>query len=394
MGAEFVRRVPRGMFRGGWLAVGIRRADGRRVSGMAWVAPLIALAGLLAGAVASARAAADEIKPLAALLGHRGEVESIAISPDGKILASGGTEDQTLRLWDLPSGRERARWSKKSYIGHVSFSTDGKSVAASSGYRTQRRGRRTFVPNESVDIWDVATGKSRVLFTTPDIIFCLKYSPDGTTLAVATAGQEGRIRLWDIAANRFRPALDNGSLPHVLPFSDDIAFSRDGSTMFTSNGAAILLWDTTTWQQRAAYERNIGAVSSLAVSPDGRYLASPTEGNTVRIWYLYADQLDRVVTEEARPLCVGFSPDGKLLVVGDGDGSLRIHDTTTFGKPVVIKGHKTVVRCLAFTPDGTLLASSSKDSSIKLWRVADLREAVKKQASQGAPRTQPGKGRR
>jgi WD40 repeat protein len=93
-----------------------------------------AYAALTVIVLTSSSACAQDAQPRAVLIGHKDEVSDVVFSPDGKTLASVGNSDETLRLWDTATGAERAVFSKKSQIGHVAFSPDGKTLAAISYY--------------------------------------------------------------------------------------------------------------------------------------------------------------------------------------------------------------------------------------------------------------------
>jgi WD40 repeat protein len=204
----------------------------------------------------------------ASLKGHTGKVFSITFSPDGKILAS-GAQDKTIKLWDLATNTEQATLQ-----GHtqealcVAFSPDGKTLASGSF--------------QELKLWDVQTGKEREsLQGHTHLVNCVAFSPDGKTLA--SGGGEfdkpGELKLWDVQTGQEQASLKGpGTGFH------GVAFSPDGKTLALACGNTILLWDVKTKRERATLKGHTGTVYTVAYSPDGKTLASGSDDNRIKLW--------------------------------------------------------------------------------------------------------------
>jgi WD40 repeat protein len=112
------------------------------------------------------------------------------------------------------------------------------------------------------------------------------------------------------------------------------------------------------------------SVNSVVFSPDGRWIASGSEDNTIDIWEVSTGQQLRTLTAHKRFVnTLAFSRDGHLLASGSMDGTIKLWDVATWSEMRTLSGHVSGVNSVAFSGDGALLASGSWDNTVKLWEV-------------------------
>jgi WD40 repeat protein len=194
-------------------------------------------------------------------------VDSVAFSPDGTILASGGNE---LVLWNLTTRRKKATIPGHVAVKSVAFSPDGK-MLASAGVGSAGK--------DTIQFWDVAGAKTVAeLRGHTAMIHCLCFSPDGKLLASGSA--DNSVKLWDVAGARELATL-SGHTGWVYC----LAFSPDGKTL-ASGGVELKIWDVAGRKEKPGTPVT-QPPSALAFSPDGKTLAVAAGGGfytAIALW--------------------------------------------------------------------------------------------------------------
>jgi len=304
--------------------------------------------------------------------GHSVSVANLVFSPDGKTLASRGS-DGTTKLWDISTGTA-LRTINGAFGRSIAFSPDGKTLAAGDG--------------STINLWDVSTGVKVRAFAGNFDVTSIAFSPDGKKLA--SAGGDftfkvgdvltSTIKLWDLeTGTELRTIAGTYNITSVA-FSPDGKIFASGSTAFTaftgkpgpSPVSTIRFWDVSTGTELHTF---IG--SSFAFSPDGKVLASedvsgggfgskpdpPTA--SIKLWNVVTGtELRSFVTSPFSVTPLTFSPDGKMLATGSSP--IKLLEIATGAELPALTG---VGGQVVFSPDWKTVAGM-EGMAIRLWDVA------------------------
>jgi WD40 repeat protein/serine/threonine protein kinase len=302
--------------------------------------------------------------PVHVLNGSAGAAMAVAFASKGNYLASAWQQGEVI-VWDADTGREVHRWKgHKGEVASVALSLDGSRLLSGGDDGIAR-------------VWDVIEGRAiHTLRGHSGGVAAVAFSPDGRH--IATAGSDQVVKVWDAERGAVLQSID-GQARAVR----DVAFSPDGKQLAVAAGDSMVrVWDWNARREVVALRGHSSVVTGVAFGPDGHFLATSSQDLTLKLWDARTGQEIRTLRGHLSTVTgVAFSPDGhRLASSGSGDQSARVWDLDAPGQPRTFLGHKTTVWRVAFHPENSLLASggiafdtTSQAGEVKVWDLAASR---------------------
>jgi WD40 repeat protein len=185
---------------------------------------------------------------------------------------------------------------------------------------------------------------------------------------IVSGSDDTSIRIWDAQTDTQRLLLKG----HAVPV-ESVTFTADGKQIVSGSGdSTVRIWDTQTGIQRALFEGHTGQVTSVAISANGERIVSGSYDGTVRIWEVKTGaQLNVLMdceTEDNTVLSVALSPDGRHVASGSHRRDVVIiWDVQTVTQRALFEGHWAGVSSVAYSLDGKRIVSGSYDRSVRVW---------------------------
>jgi WD40 repeat protein len=300
-------------------------------------------------------------------------VHCLVFTNGGAALATGATSG--LFIWDVATAKVRHTLPVDNR-GVDSLALDPRGAFLVAGGATG-----------TIKIWDTRTWKEiRSLGPTAGAVRGLAISPDGKVLAsVSPDGQKGEkdtefgIILWDLATGQKLRTLPQ---PPSILGTTALSFLPDGKRLLAGQDRTVRVWDVTTAAEGKKNELRglVRSLGSMALHPDGRRLATGVFEPRIRIWN--TETWDQVLAWEAHDeqppprrgvVCVGYSPDGKLILSGGMDGMVCVWEASSGRRLLQLdaggESARGWVTGVAMTADGGTLAASQFDGTATIWRI-------------------------
>lgn len=312
-------------------------------------------------------------QPILTCRGHDNSVRAVAFSPDGNTLVS-CSSDQTIRLWDIASGHPL-----HALTGHV----NSVYAIAVSELADRDAGRQVVIVSAGDDgtirLWDLETGECWQEFQSHTAAArSVAWHPRDPL--IASGGDDGTVRIWHIRTGACLQEMGDREGPIRV-----VAWHPDGTVVASAGDDRIVqVWQAETGQLLQGLHGHTEAILSVAFSCDGQTIASCGSDRSIRIWDSSTGQLHQVLQGHDNWVWgLAFGPQGRatvddpndrrpacVLASGSDDCTIKLWDTRSGEVLQTLYGYTNWIWSVAYHPHGNLLASGSLDGIVRLWDVA------------------------
>jgi WD40 repeat protein len=297
-------------------------------------------------------------------------VTCVAVSSDGRRILS-GSEDRSLRLWDIASGTEIRRWGAAELgVKSVAWAPNGPYAVSGGGWGSPAR------------LWDTATGTEIRRFQSGQAsdVLAVAFSPEGRL--IATGGADHTVRCWDTATGQELRRLEGHAADVVsVGFSPDRKLVVSGEADLDRDGT-VRLWDLQSGREFRRFGEKLCFVNAVAFSAAGDLVLATTMDAKLYAWEASTGRdAYSVDVGKGNLLCLAVSARGRWLLTGSGtdyhppesiaesgaDNTVRLLDAADGRELRRFDGHTGNVNAVAFTPAGDQAVSASADHTVMVW---------------------------
>ncbi len=282
--------------------------------------------------------------------GHTKAVQNVALSSDEKTALS-GSEDLTMRLWSLETGKEVRRFDGHTQlVSRVRFLPGDQQALSSSFDRTLR-------------LWNLKTGEEVrrfVGFHSP--IHNVAVSPDGSRILSAGGPV---VNVCNMASGQIERQLgheDRGAL-HLQFFADGLRAITGGSDRL------VHLWKLETVEEWAALGEHSHSIETVSLSPDERLLLAGCHDKTAWLWDMNTRQLVQKQAYPHKVYRIVPTPEGFWVACNDDQGEISVWDFGTHRELFHIRGHAAAAWGLEFSADRRRALTGSRDGTVRVWDI-------------------------
>jgi WD40 repeat protein len=321
------------------------------------------------------------------LEGHTGAVKTVAIIPNGRNIIS-GSDDRTLRIWDWTSGTSKKPLKDhRNWVQAVITTPDGQQVVSGS-------------TDGTIKVWNLETETLEYTLGPYDVakdidatstdhqneiqdisterqsgVQAVVMTPDGRR--IVSGMTDGRLIVWDVASRTPEYTLKE----HIAGI-EAIIMMQDGQKFVSaSRDFTIKLWNFTQKESERSWDSDTFIVKTLTITPDNQYLISGSTDGIIRIWDMTAETKDTIDKPKYKILTskdtydghvnsvisISITPDGRHLLSGSTDGSIKVWDWRNERLDATLEGHLGPVTSIATFADNRYFISASSDHTLKIW---------------------------
>ncbi len=284
---------------------------------------------------------------------HERGITSLSLSPDGKLLASGG-EDRKLKIWDASSFFLLHTFEGLGTFEALKWTSDGRFVISGSDDHT-------------IKIWDVYSAQLLQQFQHDAPIKSILLTPDNKYIIAGS--EDSLIKIWELHSGKQIACLDE----HEGAITS-LAIDRWGQFLASgSEDTTIKLWDLTTYRRIHTFEEYWAIVNTLVFLPEENYLLSGANDATIKLWNLQLDEVQTTLRgHEESITALAVANKGQWFLSASTDSVIKVWSFPAHEEQHIVSPHTNTITALCISPDGQWFASASKDKTIKIWETTSF----------------------